>query len=118
MPTWPADLPQEFERDGFEDELADHLVRSSGPGVPAQPRRLALHGDRSPVRGRMLMTTTEHEHLITWYEDELADGVLSFDFPDPDSEARTIRVAFVGPPALSTVGGELHQVELSLQRQQ
>ena len=116
MPKWPASLPQEFERTGFRDELPDRLRRSDIPNGEPVLRQTARRGREAPLSGRITMETDEYETFDKFYEDDLKDGTLAFDFPDPDNAGETILVCFRSPPALTTVGGELHRVRLALQR--
>ena len=117
MPSWPASLPQEFEQDGFRSALPNRTdrsdVRSGVRGSRQRPRRDVA----GPIRGRMILTTTQWETLTDFYENDLSDGALSFDFPDPDDASGTIVVAFAATPALSTIGGATHHVRLSFERQ-
>ena len=117
MASWPADLPQEFDEEGFEDELPDELVRSELTDGEEKTRRMARRGNNTPVSGRMTVTTTQWEILLDFYRSDLADGTLMFDFPDPDDDTATFPVAFSSPPELSTVGGETHLVRLQFERQ-
>ena len=107
MPTWPADLPQEFEAQGFRDELPDdELIRSDIESPAEKTRRAPYRANTSPISGQMAVTADQWDELIDFYRNDIADGALEFDFPDPDDEASTIRVAFAEPPVLSTAGGE------------
>ena len=118
MPTWPADLPQEFEAQGFRDELPDdELIRSDIESPAEKTRRAPYRANTSPISGQMAVTADQWDELIDFYRNDIADGALEFDFPDPDDEASTIRVAFAEPPVLSTAGGETHVARLSFERQ-
>lgn len=116
MPTWPSDLPQQFERDGFSDSLADQLARPGLPGGPGAARRLAGRREGYPISGRMLMTTAQWNMLTAFWRDDLAYGALEFDFPDPDDATASIVAALSEPQSLDTIGGEFHSVTLSLER--
>ena len=117
MATWPSDIPQEFDEEGFSDELPDELLRSELSGGEPKTRRLARRGNSTPIEGRMTVTADEWYTLLDFYRDDLADGTLQFDFPDPDDTSETIPVAFAEPPALSTLGGLTHLARLRFERQ-
>ena len=115
MPAWPASLPQVFEARGFRDALPEQLVRSELDGLE-KTRRHARRAERYRIDGDMLMTTAQWSALEAFMS-TIGDGALAFDFPDPDNSAATVPVAFADPPRLTTIGGALHTVRLSLERQ-
>ena len=57
MPTWPTNLPQEFERNEYRYRLADNLIRTSLSGASRTRRRSRIPGSR--ITGSMLMTKAE-----------------------------------------------------------
>ena len=117
MTTWPATLPQRFERRGFRTDLPDQIVRSTIRGGEVKRRRLARRSESAPLNGQMLVTTAQWNTLLAFYRDDLRTGVLRFDFPDPDDADATIKVAFTEPPSMSAVGGDLHRARLQFERQ-
>ena len=117
MPTWPAAAPQAFDEQGFSDELPGQLLRSALDGGREKTRRLARRSTRAKMSGRITMTVAEWDAVTEFYEQDIGKGALAFDFPDPDDPGATVSVAFTEPPRLVTVGGELHTISLSLERQ-
>ena len=113
-PTWPSGLPQEIERNEYRYRLPDNLIRTSLTGASRTRRRSRIPG--SQITGSMLMTKAEISDLETFHDDDLADGVLSFDFPNPE-ESGTIRVAFREPPSWGNLVGDEYAVRIALEVQ-
>lgn len=117
MPAWPSSLPQEFEGSGFVDQLPRQYLGSRlDPSHPTRRRR-NRESTAAPMTGQMLVTSTQWSTLRTFYANEIGQGALAFDFPDPDDPDAKLRVAFDQPPEMTTVGGDLHIVSLNLARQ-
>lgn len=137
MPTWPTDLPQEFEARGYSDRLPERLVRSQLDAGEPKTRERARRGYRIPISGQMLMDSDQWNDLLSFYETDLADGALAFDFPnvdgevievedpndptmtipDPDGALVMVSVAFAEPPSVSAIGPDFFTVRLSLEQQ-
>ena len=116
-PVWPPTLPQEFDGPDFQDALPEQRVQSELTEGKPQSRTLARRSEYAPLSGRMSVTTAQWNTLLAFYQTTLGDGALAFDFPDVDSPTDTIPAAFKEEPALSTIGGDLHIVRISLERQ-
>ena len=117
MPSWPSTLPQAFEERDFSDELPERLVRSEiEPGVE-KTRERPERDETAPLSGGMLMTIAQWRALLLWHQDDLFDGVLAFDFPDPDDDTSTILVALTAPPSLAPHRGTDVAVSLQFERQ-
>ena len=117
MSTWPADVPHEFEADSLSLELGEQLVRSRTRRGRPQVRQLPDRREGGAISGIIQLSTDEWDDLMTFYEDTLDDGALSFDFPDPEDTSEDIVVAFAEPPSLQTIGGDRHFARVTLERQ-
>lgn len=117
MPSWPASLPQEFERPGYRDSLPGRTVGTAIQGGDPLARETSRRPNRAPMVGAMLVTTVQWETLLAFYRADIGDGALAFDFPDPDDGDAAIPVAFTAPPELTTIGGDFHSARIALERQ-
>lgn len=93
MATWPATLPQCFERGNVERQYADNRLRSPVDVGPAKVRRRSSL-NVGVLAGTMIMTQAQKDTLDTFVDSTSGSGVLSFDFPDPESAGATIEVRF------------------------
>ena len=116
MPTWPSTLPQEFEIEGYQDGLPDQAIRSDVSGEIGQSRRLARRSERTPIRGSMLITTSQWHDVRDFFYRELGNGALGFEFPTLDGLA-TMTVRFASPPRIKPLGFQTHRLEMQLVRQ-
>ena len=105
IPVWPASLPQEVERGGYEEGFASTTVRSPTDTGRAKRRRRFLSGPRL-LTVVMPMNDAELAIFNTFYEDTIAHGSLSFSFPHPRL-GTTVTVALVEDPAPITPEGAL-----------
>ncbi len=79
---WPAELPQRFDKDGYQDAFADNRLASKtdiGPAlirsrISSMPRRIS---------GVMKMNKTQLDRLRKFWQVDTLDGKLPFIFPDP-----------------------------------
>lgn len=78
--TWPASLPQSFLRAGYSEGSADTRIAEPTDAGPVPVRRRAS-ATTVPVRGTMRMTAAEWDILSAFIRDDLAGGVLAFEFP-------------------------------------
>lgn len=115
MPTWP-DIPHDFEVRRYQDALPDQLVRSQIRDGREKRRRLPDRTRYAPISGVIIMTQAEYATLEAFYEMDIGNGALAFDFPDPNDTAVFVPVAFVNPPRLTTLSSEV-RVRVELERQ-
>ena len=116
MITWPGNLPQTFEKQGYTDELPEQLI-GSPVELDDKVRREPKHSNLTPLGGIMIMSTSDWLQLQNFYLRDLVSGVKSFMFPDIDNEGQYVDVAFTQAPQFETIGGDLHRILISLQRQ-
>ena len=113
--TWPATLPQQFERRSYRDSLPEQLRRSGLRGGERTFRE-AVRSQIVQFRGSVLVTTAQWNTLLSFYDITLGAGSLSFDMPDVDDNSEMMVVVFQQPPQLRHIGGSFHSVQLSLRR--
>ena len=114
--SWPGNVPSELERNTWSRQPIDSVVRtpmSAGP-PKTRPRSTIT---RYTIRGSIVMSETELAAFETFYETDLANGSLTFDFPDPLDPDTTVSVKFAAPYAASNVDGELYRLSLVVETQ-
>jgi hypothetical protein len=80
--NWPAELPQQFDKDGYQDAFSDNRLATGtdlGPALirsryTAMPRRII---------GVMKMHKWQLNRLRDFWRTDTLDGKLPFIFPDP-----------------------------------
>lgn len=80
--AWPATLPQQFLRDGFEGTSADNIIASSVSTGPAKTRRRTTAAVR-PLSGTMIMTSAQLATFRAFVSTTIAERSRPFTFPDP-----------------------------------
>ena len=80
--SWPETLPQQFEKDGFQDAFADNRYATQPDLGPALIRSRFSSMPRK-VRGSMKMTKAQLTTLRKFWKIDTLDGKLPFLFPDP-----------------------------------
>ena len=115
MATWPSTLPMEFEASSFEDEFPEQLIYSPIDKYDSDTRQINRLEVKAPLKGNMIMDTIQWSALLNWYINTIGSGAISFNFPNPDNISETIRVIFISPPKLSTIGGDTHIITLDLE---
>ena len=116
MSTWPSSLPKELEKSGYEDEFPEQLLRSPIDELDSNTRRMDRLESLAPLKGHMYITSSQWRTLLNWFKDDLGSGAISFSFPKPGDISNNIKVAFVEPPKLVTVGGDIHTISLNMER--
>lgn len=82
MATWPSTLPQVPLQSGYEEGTIDTTIRSSMDVGPAKVRRRTSAGVR-PIKFNFMLTSSELEDLIEFYEDTLMSGAIHFTWDHP-----------------------------------
>ena len=116
MEIWPISLPKEFEANSYQDELPEQLIYSPIEKYDYNVRRINRVEVKASIKGNMIMDTNQWIILLNWYINTISSGTISFDFPNPDNILKMIKVIFIAPPKLDTIGGEIHRVSLDLER--
>jgi len=82
MPTWPISLPTLPQRDSFRYEPQANVASFGTEVGPGKVRR------RSTARlklatGTFWMTSAQRDTFLDFFEDDLLDGSLPYDWTDP-----------------------------------
>lgn len=114
MTTWPGTIPNEFEREGYQEGFANNVIKSNVDSGPPKRRRRTSANIKT-LQGRIQMTTAETELLETFFYDTVGEA-NEFDFTHPRKET-TISVVFSEPPTLVQIGPDLWSVSIKLEVQ-
>lgn len=95
MATWPATLPPTQFR-GVARKPQDPVLRTQTDSGPVKTR---LKYTAVPIRvtTRTIFSGTQLLAFMTWFENDLAFGALSFDWTDP-MDGTTVAFRFTEPP--------------------
>lgn len=102
VPSWPADLPQEFLQDGYSEEGADNLLATNVSVGPAKVRRRTTANVR-PITGSMMMLEAQYQTFIDFVIDDIKDRAIAFTFPNPHGGSPLL-VRMRQPASVSSVG--------------
>lgn len=98
MPTWPPSLPQGFFLRAT-DQRQDAVARTPMDSGPATTRNRFTAVSRE-LSVPIVLTGAQRQTLDAFFETDLANGALSFDWKDPVTDAaKTFR--FRAPPRFS-----------------
>lgn len=117
-PTWPSTLPQLPDRDSWSGGPVDQRASFQPDyGVPIFRRRTSASVIQYETSFRAL-TRDQRDIFISFYENDLSGGVLSFEWIEPMTS--TNRLWLIGrrdpPYTLTTIGYEAHDLSLTLVR--
>ena len=79
---WPAGVPKEFMKNGYDDGIADNRLRSPMDIGPGKKRRRSTWTPRE-VSGSIIMTKDQVATFEAWFNDTLAGGVYNFQLEHP-----------------------------------
>ena len=111
--TWPVDLPQKFEVDGYEEVEPDNVIRSQtsiGPGIV----RRRTTANVVEITGTMFMSSAQKTSFKTFYGVTTLSGTLVVTFPDPNGGS-PLTVRIVGRPTYAAAGGDYWRVSLKIE---
>lgn len=83
MASWPASLPQYPDVDQWAGGPQDNRISfqpERGPSIDRRAGSAIAHVFRAQFSN---LTTAQRAAFITWFEDDLYDGTLSFTWADP-----------------------------------
>ncbi len=104
MAVWPAGLPQK-QFSPVTEKRQDAAIRSSmDTGTPKKRRRFtaAVREITIPI----VLSMAEKIIFDTFYITTLKEGVLPFDWTDPNDDTTIIEYRFVKPSRLTKKAGE------------
>lgn len=117
MATWPSTLPQRPLRDGYQEQLETVVLRTSMDQGPAKQRKRFTAAVK-PYDVSFLMTKTQLETFISFYEDDISYGSIVFDFPEPRTGVvHEFRMDLSkGAPKITPFSSEKLQVSFSVEK--
>lgn len=96
MVAWPPELPEYFES-GHTETLAGDRLSSEGEGDQQTRRRTRSRNRVHEASVALDVTSGQFARFERFYRDELAGGVMSFDWVHPRTRA-ALAFRFRGPP--------------------
>lgn len=88
MPTWPVSIPQKPVKGSWSRQPQTNVVGfMPDVGPPIQRRRSSVK--TFSASGSFVMTQTQVNTFETFFQDDLEDGSLSFDWDHPETDAAT-----------------------------
>lgn len=92
--NYPSTLPQLFQHDSFTKSRQGNLLRTEMDSGLPKVRRL-FTAVSTYLTGEMIMTNAELAIFEDFFDNTIASGALSFNFPNPfDYGATTLEVRF------------------------
>ena len=113
MATWPTSVPDELSQQGYRGSVEDTVIRTQNSAGPSK-RRPRTTLARRLVTGTIRMTNAELDAFWEFYETDLKNGSLSFDFPDPRDRTTDLTVAFTAAPQDTNIGASLYRVTVQM----
>lgn len=112
--VWPAGLPQNMLFDGYSEKLPDGSVRTEMDAGPPKIRKRSDAGYRE-ISGQVILTTTQVEDLVGFYEDTLSQGSVLFEWKNQITQT-TAEFRFREPPEINPVSANLFRATLQLEQ--
>jgi len=110
---WPETLPSTLLMEGLSAKRNSSVIRTQMDAGPKKARRRYTASTKT-FTGRMILDDGQRSVLDQFYHTALADGVLRFNFTDP----QTLEVAefrFAGDYTENSTDG-LFEIQMSLER--
>ncbi|MDH6273570.1 hypothetical protein M2311_003660 [Rhizobium leguminosarum] len=112
VPSWPAELPQAFLKDGYSEEDADNLLASNVSVGPAKVRRRTT-SNVQPITGSMEMSEAQRQAFKSFVKNDIKDRSKAFNFPDPHGGSPLL--VRMRQPASYTPIGIIWRVQIGLE---
>ena len=113
--TWPTELPEHLEREGFSEDFADTRIFSDVDIGPKIVRRRSTAGV-GKMKGTLILTKEQLIVFKDFYQTELAGGVYPFLWTNPADldEERLYRFGSE-PPQYTVLGYNTFRLSLELE---
>lgn len=102
-PSWPAVLPQYFDRDGFERSGPNEIDRSTMDAGPAKQRAKARGGAEAIAGTLFCRNDQQRDDFREFVRTTLKNGTLEFDWVDPETQL-PCTMRFTAPPRYTRLG--------------
>jgi hypothetical protein len=110
---WPAELPATLLLEGLSAKQDSNVIRTAMDAGPKKTRRRYTAGTKT-FTGTLLLTPAQRSVLEQFYHAALADGVLRFNFTNPQTLA-VQEFRFTDDYTETAIDG-LYTISLSLER--
>jgi hypothetical protein len=114
MATWPETLPQEMMIEGYDRSPGNNILRSSMDAGPDKSRRRFTAVPKE-VNGKVFLNATQLDTFIAWYEDDLLDGNLRFDWVDHKDGTTEVEYKFLAPYTAQPMGEGYWTINMQLE---
>jgi len=112
---WPETLPQKINTDNFTEKPQKQFVRSQmSVGPPKQRRRFSV--GKVDYDFSMIMSTTDMDEFKEFFHEDIHDGALKFQFPDPYDVSDYITVRFRDIYEINNVGYDAWEVTMKIEK--
>lgn len=101
--TWPTQLQQELNEDGFSFDTGSTVIRSENQMGPAKVRRV-MTKSVDTLSGTINLTTAQFSVFSYFFDTTLNGGVGTFNFVHPITGVLT-EFRFTRPPSYRSIGG-------------
>lgn len=114
MATWPSELPQEFEEDGYSEVQMENTIRTNVTfGAPKVRRRFTAVA--TEISGTLIMTAAQLLTFDTFFSTTLADGSLSFTWAHPRTGV-SASFRFKEPPSKNSSGMGYYKLSCKMEK--
>jgi len=110
---WPEALPNTLLIDGLSAKRSSGVIRTQMDAGPKKARRRYTASTKI-FMGRMILDDGQRAVLDQFYHTALADGVLRFNFTDPQT-LETAEFRFTGDYTENSSDG-MFEIQMSLER--
>jgi hypothetical protein len=110
---WPAELPETLLLEGLSAERKSNVIRTAMDAGPRKARR-RYTANTKIFTGKLLLDPDQRAALEQFYHTALADGVLRFNFKNPQTLA-TEEFRFTEDYTETSVDGHF-EIAVSLER--
>lgn len=112
MPTWPATL-QQCPILGWNETVESNIVEfDPDAGFPRRRRRSTVRSYRLSVAYKL--SKADLAVFWTFFENDIADGALPFDWPNPRLNATVVSALILEPPQVGQVTNNVYQLTLAI----
>ena len=108
--TWPSQLQQKLNEDGFSYNIGPTVVRTEMDIGPAKVRR-RFTKSVDTLTAIINLTVSEYSVFTYFYDTTLNGGSTTFNFLHPITGA-TIEARFVSDPSIRSIGGDKFQASM------
>ena len=102
-----TNIPLNWQAQGYKENIGDRVLRTEVEDGPDKVRLLGT-GKTRTIEGRVLLTNTQSDNLINYYNSNVAKKLS---IPNPRSTGN-VTVRFAAPPVVSVAGHDTYAAAL------